>query len=173
MNASFEESSRVAGAGPVRTVLRITVPVMAPVILSVFLLGTMVSLQTFEVEQVLGVPFRFFVFSTMIYDLVVTRVPRYDAATALAVWILAAMLPLVFMQQWLTRGRGYTTVTGRFQNQPHTLGRWRWPAFALLVALVLIMLGVPLVFAVLGSFMKLFGFFDIVNPGRWTTGRRS
>jgi len=49
------------------------------VILSVLLLGTMVSLQTFEVEQVLGVPFRFFVFSTMIYDLLVTRVPRYDA----------------------------------------------------------------------------------------------
>ena len=40
----------------------------------------MVSLQTFEVEQVLGTPFRFFVFSTTIYDLLVTRVPRYDAA---------------------------------------------------------------------------------------------
>ena len=85
MNASFEEASRVAGASTLRTALRITVPVMAPVILSVLLLGTMVSLQTFEVEQVLGLPFRFFVFSTMIYDLLVTRVPRYDAATALAV----------------------------------------------------------------------------------------
>src|SRR5438034_1203788 len=105
MNASFEEASRVAGASTLRTALRITVPVMAPVILSVLLLGTMVSLQTFEVEQVLGLPFRFFVFSTMIYDLLVTRVPRYDAATALAVVILAAMLPLVLAQQWLTRGR--------------------------------------------------------------------
>jgi ABC-type Fe3+ transport system, permease component len=104
MNASFEEASRVAGAGGLRTALRITVPVMAPAILSVLLLGTMVSLQTFEVEQVLGLPFRFFVFSTSIYDLLVTRVPRYDAATALSVVILAAMLPLVFAQQWLTRG---------------------------------------------------------------------
>ena len=75
MNASFEEASRVAGASTLRTALRITVPVMAPVILSVLLLGTMVSLQTFEVEQVLGSPFRF-VFSTTIYDLLVTRVPR-------------------------------------------------------------------------------------------------
>ena len=66
MNASFEEASRVAGAGGLRTALRITVPVMAPTILSVLLLGTMVSLQTFEVEQVLGLPFRFFVFSTSI-----------------------------------------------------------------------------------------------------------
>ena len=133
MNASFEEASRVAGASTLRTALRITVPVMAPVILSVLLLGTMVSLQTFEVEQVLGLPFRFFVFSTMIYDLLVTRVPRYDAATALAVLVLAAMLPLVFMQQWLTRGRRYTTVTGQFQNQPHKLGRLRAPALAVVL----------------------------------------
>src|SRR2546425_6943012 len=48
---------------PYTTLFR-SVPVMAPVILSVLLLGTMVSLQTFEVEQVLGLPFRFFVFST-------------------------------------------------------------------------------------------------------------
>src|SRR2546426_12231258 len=127
MNASFEEASRVAGASTLRTALRITVPVMAPVILSVLLLGTMVSLQTFEVEQVLGLPFRFFVFSTMIYDLLVTRVPRYDAATALAVVTLAAMLPLVVAQQWLTRGRRYTTLTGQFQNQPPRLGRWAGP----------------------------------------------
>ena len=166
MNASFEEASRVAGASTLRTAWRITVPVMAPVILSVLLLGTMVSLQTFEVEQVLGLPFRFFVFSTMIYDLLVTRVPRYDAATALAVLVLGAMLPLVFAQQWLTRGRRYTTVTGQFQNQPHRLGRWRWPALAFVLALVVVVLGLPVAFAVLGTFMKLFGFFNVPEP--WT-----
>jgi iron(III) transport system permease protein len=166
MNASFEEASRVAGASTLRTALRITVPVMAPVILSVLLLGTMVSLQTFEVEQVLGLPFRFFVFSTMIYDLLVTRVPRYDAATALAVLVLAGMLPLVFMQQWLTRGRRYTTVTGQFQNQPHKLGRLRAPALAFVLSLVLVVLGAPVLLALLGTFMKLFGFFNIPDP--WT-----
>jgi iron(III) transport system permease protein len=172
MNAAFEEASRVAGASTLRTALRITVPVMAPAILSVLLLGTMVSLQTFEVEQVLGIPFRFFVFSTMIYDLLVTRVPRYDAATALAVVTLAAMLPLVLAQQWLTRGRRFTTITGQFQNRPHALGRWRWPALALVLVLLVIVLGVPLAVALLGTFMKLFGFFDIPQPwtlDNWTT----
>ena len=166
MNTAFEEASYVAGATTLRTALRITVPVMAPVILSVLLLGTMVSLQTFEVEQVLGLPFRFFVFSTMVYDLLVTRVPRYDAATALAVVVLVAMLPLVFLQQWVTRRRRYTTVTGQFRNQPHGLGRWRWPAIGLLSVLTLIVLGVPVAFALLGTFMKLFGFFHIPDP--WT-----
>jgi iron(III) transport system permease protein len=166
MNAAFEEASYVAGGTTLRTALRITVPVMAPVILSVLLLGTMVSLQTFEVEQVLGLPFRFFVFSTMVYDLLITRVPRYDAATALSVLILVAMLPLVFFQQWVTRGRRYTTVTGQFRNQPLRLGRWRWPALAGLLVVTLIVLGVPVAFALLGTFMKLFGFFHIPDP--WT-----
>src|SRR5437016_841819 len=47
MNASFEEASRVAGASTLRTALRITVPVMAPVILSVLLLGTFMRLFGF------------------------------------------------------------------------------------------------------------------------------
>jgi iron(III) transport system permease protein len=166
MNAAFEEAARVAGAGTVRAALSITVPVMAPAVLSVFLLGTMVSLQTFEVEQVLGVPFRFFVYSTTIYDLLVTRVPRYDAATALAVVVMAAMLPLVFTQQWLTGGRRYTTVTAQFQRRRYALGRWRWPLFALMLGALLIVLAVPMVFALLGTFMKLFGFFEIPDP--WT-----
>jgi len=166
MNASFEEASRVAGAGGLRTALRITVPVMAPAILSVLLLGTMVSLQTFEVEQVLGLPFRFFVFSTSIYDLLVTRVPRYDAATALSVVILVAMLPLVFAQQWLTQGRRFTTVTGQFQHRVQPLGRWRVPVLIVFSVLLFAVLGVPVLFACLGTFMKLFGFFHIADP--WT-----
>jgi iron(III) transport system permease protein len=79
---------------------------------------------------------------------------------------LAAMLPLVLVQQWLTRGRRFTTLTGQFQNRPYALGAWRWPACALVLALLVIVLGVPAVFALLGSCMKLFGFFDIPQP--WT-----
>jgi iron(III) transport system permease protein len=93
-------------------------------------------------------------------------VPRYDAATALAVLVLAAMLPLILAQQWLTRGRRYATVTGQFQGKLHALGAWRWPALAFALAVVGIVLGVPVVFALLGTFMKLFGFFHVPEP--WT-----
>src|SRR5262249_5432847 len=49
---------------------------------------------------------------------------------------------------------------------PHRLGRWRWPALALLLAVVLVVLGAPVIFALLGTFMKLFGFFHIADA--WT-----
>jgi iron(III) transport system permease protein len=166
MNAAFEEASQVAGASSVQTAWRITVPIMAPVIWVVGLIGTLASLQAFETEQVLGTPFRFFVYSTMIYNLIESSRPSYAAATALAVLVLLATLPLVVLQQWVSRRRTHTTVTGQFKNQPIPLGAWRGPAFGLMIAVLAIVLGVPIVFSAVATFMKAFGFFAIAQP--WT-----
>jgi iron(III) transport system permease protein len=86
--------------------------------------------------------------------------------------VLVAMLPVVFLQQWVTRGRRYTTVTGQFRNTPHRLKAWRAPALVFMLGMVAIVLGAPIVFALLGTFMKLFGFFHVKDPwtlANWTT----
>jgi iron(III) transport system permease protein len=166
MNAAFEEASRVVGASTVGTLLRITVPMMTPVILVVTLVGTMASLQSFEIEQVLGAPTRLFVFSTMIYNLVQSNHPTYAPATALAVLVLIGMLPLVVLQQRATRNRQYTTVTGQFKNQIVRIGPWRWVVFGAIAAVLVVVLGVPIIFSVVGTFMTVFGFFNVQQP--WT-----
>ena len=166
MNSTFEEASRIAGAGSIRTALRITVPIMLPTILVVLLLGTMASLQSFEIEQVLGTPFRFFVFSTMIYNLVESSRPSYAPAAALAVLILLVALPLVLMHLRITGRRQYTTVTGQFKNQVTPLGAWRWPLFGVVVLVMLVVLGAPIVLSTAGTFMTVYGFLNIAHP--WT-----
>jgi iron(III) transport system permease protein len=166
MNSTFEEASRIVGAGSIKTVLRITIPIMLPVILVVLLLGTMASLQSFEVEQVLGTPFRFFVFSTMIYNLVQSSHPSYAPAAALAVLVLLMALPLVALQLRITSRRQYTTVTGQFKNQPTPLGVWRWPLVSLLGMVMLVVLAVPVVVSTAGTFMTAYGFLNIAHP--WT-----
>jgi iron(III) transport system permease protein len=166
MNSTFEEASRIAGAGSFKTALRITIPIMLPVILVVMLLGTMASLQSFEVEQVLGTPIRFFVFSTMIYNLVESSHPSYAPAAALAVLILGLGLPLVILQLRLTSRRKYTTVTGQYKNQVVTLGRMRWPTFVVVALVMAVVLGLPIVLSAAGTFMTAFGFLNIARP--WT-----
>jgi iron(III) transport system permease protein len=47
------------------------------------------------------------------------------------------------------------------------LGRWRYPAFLLVAGVVAVMTVIPVAFMVVGSLMKLFGFFTIAEP--WTT----
>ena len=166
MDASLEEASRVAGVGPLRTLARIVVPVMAPAMMVMMIMSIIHLLETFEIEQVLGPPFRFYVYSTMIYRLVQIEPPQYGAATALAVMILVVMVPLILLQQKISSRRRYTTVTGQFKAQRFALGAWKWPAFAFVLGLGSFFTLLPVLFLGLSTFMRLLGFFNLPDP--WT-----
>ncbi|MFN0070793.1 MAG: ABC transporter permease [Chloroflexota bacterium] len=165
MNASFEEASRVAGASTLSTIWRIFVPVMMPAILAVELIVLMRSLESFEVEQILGPPISLQVMSTWIYSTFYQQTPRFDAASALAVLLVLCMLVLIVLQQRFLGNRKYTTVTGQFQGQVFRLGAARVPALAFMGFVMFLIMGVPFVFATMGTFMKLFGYFT-ADP--WT-----
>lgn len=166
MDASLEDAASMSGAGRWRTGVRILLPIMTPVLTVVLLLSTIYALQGFEVESVLGYPIRFFVFSTQIYALIHQEHPQFGSATALSVMVLALMLPLILLQRRVSGGRRFTTVGSRFRGQRLKLGRWRWPAFAAVLGLALTTTAVPFAFLVMGTFMKLFGFFNLAAP--WT-----
>jgi iron(III) transport system permease protein len=166
LDASFEEASRISGAGTFTTIRRIVAPSLTPVIAVVLLLSIIHALQWFEVEAILGPPFRFSVFSTQIFSLIRRAVPDYPAAMAIGTVMLAALAPLILLQRWVSRRRSYTTLGARFTPQKHRLGRWRVPAFILLVVVALTVTVVPVSLLVVGTFMKLFGFFSIPEP--WT-----
>ncbi len=165
LDASLEESSRVAGAGSLRTLLKIIVPVMMPVMLVTTILGLIRSLEAFEIELLLGVPIGLHVFSTKIYSFVTHEPPQFPAATALGTFFLVMLLSLVALQRLYIGRRSYVTVTGKsFSTRPIALGRWKYPAFALLLLVALGITVLPTGFLMLGTFMKLFGFFSIKDP---------
>ena len=167
LNAELEESSRIAGVGPLGTLFHVVVPVMMPAILVSTILGLIRSLEAFEIELILGVPVGINVYSTKIYEFVSHSPPHFSTATALSTIFLAVLLLLVALQRLYLGRRIYTTLTGRgFSTRPIALGRWRYPAFILVAALGLVVTVVPSLFLLLGTFMKLFGHFDI--RGAWT-----
>jgi iron(III) transport system permease protein len=175
MNAAFEEASRVTGASTLGTLGRIVLPIMLPAILAVEFLSFIRSLESFEIERILGTPLGFYVISTIIYDEVLQAEPRYGPAAALGVAALAIMIALIFLQRYLVGNRRYTTVTGQYQSQVTHLGRWQWPAAGLMTVVLLLIVVVPLVFSVMGTFMKIFGFFTIAEPwtfNNWTRALR-
>src|SRR5262249_29170437 len=165
LGAALEEAARICGASQFRTTLRVTIPLLAPAILSVTVLAFVRSLEVFEVELLLGKPANISVYSTRIYDLVRDSPPRFGEATALGFVFLVTLLGLALMQQWYLRGKSYTTVTGQgYSSAPVNLGRWRWVASGACVGFFVIALAAPLVFLVLGSFTRRYGFFNIANP---------
>jgi iron(III) transport system permease protein len=166
MDSALEEASRMAGATNWSTFLRVTLKLMTPSLIIVFMLGIVRLFESFEIELLLGVPFGFFVFSTKIVNLVRQEPPLISQATALGCFTLLLLLVAVPVQRWLTTRRDYTTVTGRMKSSPIDLGRWRWVAFGLLLLLVILLVAVPIFASIAGSLMTRFGFFNLPQP--WT-----
>lgn len=168
MDTALEEASRMAGATTWSTFLRVTLPVMTPALVIVFMLGFVRLFESFEIELLLGVPFRFFVYSTKIVDLVRTEPPLVAQASALGSITLLLLLIAAPVQRWLTTRREYTTVTGRMRPGLIDLGRWRWPVFTIVLALGLMLVVLPILSVLAGSLMTRFGFFHLPQP--WTLG---
>lgn len=167
LDAVLEEASRISGAGGTRTFFRIVLPVMMPAILVTTILGMIRSLEAFEIELLLGTPIGLQVYSTKIHELVTWEPPQFAPAMALSTMFLGVLLLMVALQRRYIGKRNYETVTGRgFSMRPTPLGRWRYPAFALVLTFALFITVVPTVLLVTGTFMKLFGFFHIADP--WT-----
>jgi iron(III) transport system permease protein len=167
LDAALEESSRISGASGWHTFFHIIVPVMMPAILVTTILGIIRSLEAFEIELLLGTPIGLQVYSTKIHELVTWEPPQFAPAMALSTIFLGLLLLMVALQRRYIGKRIYATLTGRgFSIRPTHLGRWRTPAFALVLAFALFVTLVPTVLLLTGTFMKLFGFFHIADP--WT-----
>ena len=162
MDASLEEASRVSGSTSIRTMLRVTLPLMAAPITLVFALQLVRIFQSFETELLLGTPWGFYVYSTLIYDLVRNmEPPHYGEASVLASLTLLIIAVVIPFQQWILGRKKYTTVTGNFKGGLIDLGAWKWLIFAAFATLHLLLTVIQVASLVLGSFMTRSGYFQI------------
>lgn len=171
VSLTTEHAARMCGATLWQAVTRITLPLLLPAILLVTLVSLVFSFEGFEVELLLGVPVKFWVYSTRIYDLVSNQPSNVGEATALAFVFLIWLVALTLLYRWFLHGKTFTTVTGSgYDTSPVRLGRWGWLASGLCYSFFLIALAAPFAFLLLGSFMRLYGFFQVPHPftlGQW------
>jgi len=163
MDAAMEEAARVSGASNLRTMLRVTLPLMISPMALVFALQLLRIFRSFEIEWLLGAPIGFHVYSTQLYSLVRADVPQYGQATVLASMTLLLIAVIIPLQRWILERRRYTTITGSFKPGLIKLGRWRYVAFGIILfVLVLLTIG-PMITLVFQSFMTRAGYFDLNN----------
>jgi iron(III) transport system permease protein len=167
MDASLDEAARMSGSGALGTLFRINVPILAPAIVASISLGFIKSLESFEIEWLLGRSAGISVVSTKIHDLISYQPPFYGRATALCAIFLFFIFIMIWLQRTVLRNRDYTTLSGRgFTTRPIALGRWRWPVFGICASFLTISIAVPLAMLLMGTFMNAFGFFNLEKT--WT-----
>jgi len=165
MDAALEEAARISGAGQWTTLVRVTLPVMTPVLGIVSLLSLLRLFESFEIEQLLGVPFGFYVYSTKIVQLVRGDPPQLGQAAALGSITLLLLLIAAPLQRWLTGRGSFATLSSRMRPATIDLGVWRWPAFALTSLLAALLVLVPVASVLAASLMTRFGFFNLPWTG--------
>src|SRR6187455_3239702 len=156
MDPALEEASQVMGASRLRTMLKVTLPLVLPGVLgaAVFVFAEM--LGSFSAALVLGLPNRFYVVTTAMYQLVSQYPPRFPTAAAMGVSLFAVMFVMVWLYRRIVTAGSYVTITGKaFRPRVMDVGPWRWPFLAICAAYLGVALVLPLLTIVYASFQRL------------------
>ncbi|NOY86331.1 MAG: iron ABC transporter permease [Deltaproteobacteria bacterium] len=150
-DVSLEESSKVCGASTLRTLTRVTLPVLRPAILASVILVIVRSLASFAVPSIIGMPGRKYVLATYIYRTISTGFAAdYGKAAAIGMSAMAASIVLIYLYRYLTsESSKYVTISSRgFKPALIDLKGYKYPMFTIvgLLSFVLIVLPVLVLF---------------------------
>ncbi len=156
MDPSLEEASQVIGAGRWRTMIRITLPLVAPGVLGAAVYVFAEMLGSFTAALVLGSPSRFYVITTAIYQMVSQYPPRMPLAAAMGVSLFAVMFLTLFAYRRITAGRSYVTVGGKaFRPREMDIGGLRWVLFGLCSLYIFLSVILPFATLIFASVQRL------------------
>jgi iron(III) transport system permease protein len=156
MDPALEEASQVLGAGRLRTMLRITLPLVLPGVLGAAIFVFAEMLGSFSAALVLGLPNRFYVVTTAMYQLVSQYPPQFPRAAAMGVSLFAVMFAMVYAYRRVVSRGNYVTITGKaFRPRVMAVGRLRWPLFAVCAAYLGVAVVLPILALLYASVQRL------------------
>ena len=117
-------------------------------------------MASFEAELFLGLEKGIYVYTTKVWYLTTQAPTDYPQAMALSSVFMAIIFLLIVMQWRMIKGKQFTTITGRgYRVRVNKLGKWRWVTFSIVLCFIIIVVILPMAVLVMGSFMKVFGYF--------------
>ena len=158
MDPSLEEAAMVAGSGIVRTTLRITLRVLLPAVLAVWMITFVRAIENFEVPALIGMPAGILVFATEVYLATKTVPTDFGLASTFAVVYLAiTTVGVVFYLRWTAASEQFATITGKgYRPTVFNLGRWRLTFAILNFFLCLVIFILPVLIVVWSSFLPFY-----------------
>jgi iron(III) transport system permease protein len=129
MDPSLEEAAQVSGLSRLRTATTITLPLVAPAVLSGAVLAFVITIGLFGTPVVIGWARQLYFITSRIYLASQEVPPALGVMAILAVYLILLSLLATLLQRWLLKGRSFITVSGKgFRTRPIVLGRTRYVA---------------------------------------------
>jgi iron(III) transport system permease protein len=167
MDPALEEASQIMGASRIRTMLRITLPLVVPGVLGAAIFVFAEMLGSFAAALVLGLPSRYYVITTAIYQLVQQYPPKIQIAAAMGVSLFAVMFFMLFLYRRIVMTGSYVAITGKaFRPRVADIGPLRYVLLGVCLLYLFAAVGLPLVTLLYASLQKIAVAFP--TAGNWT-----
>lgn len=157
MDASLEEAARTSGAGTLKIMSGITLPLVRPAILGGALLAFVSCIDNFGIPAVLGLRVQFQVLTTRIYEAL--SIPDLPLATAMSMLLVVLAAAAVWLLGRFEGRSGEHAIIAGKAIRPHiiSLGRARpWVTFALIMVIIVIVI-LPLFALLVTSLQPYYG----------------
>jgi iron(III) transport system permease protein len=157
MDANLEDAANILGSSKWKTALKITLPLVAPAIISGAILSFLEALALFGVPAVLGMSRGIFTLTTRIYQLF-NYPPNFQQGAAMAVPLIIITGVLLIFQYLYLRKKQFTIISGK-SSQPMLirLGFARWPVLAYCLLIICLSVVLPYIMLLLISLSKVWG----------------
>ncbi|TKV70555.1 iron ABC transporter permease [Rhizobium sp. AU243] len=173
---ALEEAARIAGAGTLRTLGSITLPLMLPAILYSTVLNFTVIIELLAIPLVFGSPANITVLTTFLYENGVAAAhPDHGLLATAAILLLVVVCVLVWLQNRLMgNAKRFVTLGGK-ATRPRLfqLGSLKWPAFAAMSIYLFLFIIAPAVALFLRAFVSflspMINISDVLTTQNFTT----
>jgi iron(III) transport system permease protein len=157
MDANLEDAANILGSNKWKTLYKITLPLIAPAIISGAILSFLEALALFGVPAVLGMSRGIFTLTTRIYQLF-NYPPDYEQGAAMAVPLIIITGVLLIFQFLYLRKKQFTIVSGK-SSQPMLirLGMAKWPILGYCLLVIMLSVIIPYFMLLIISLSKIWG----------------
>lgn len=157
VSSEMEDAANILGAGTLRTMFRVTLPLVLPAIVGGIIISFLEAIALFGAPALIALPARFHVVSTQLWQFFEYPV-RVEEAAAYAMPLLLITLFLFWFQRTLLGRRGYTTVSGKGgERRTIRLGAWRFVMLAYALAVCAFSVVLPMLVLLQAAFARAWG----------------
>ena len=154
VSTELEDAASIHGAGKLRTLTRVTLPLVMPSIVAASILIFLESVALYGTPALIAIPAGINLATTQIVSFFEYPM-RIQQAAAFAMPILLLTVVMLFLQRHILARKGFVSVSGKGgERRPFDIGGWKWPLLAYSAFIGLLTVVMPLTILVLASLSK-------------------
>lgn len=157
VSSEMEEAANILGASGLRTIFRITLPLVTPAILGGAIVVFLDTVALFGTPAILALPARIHVLTLELWGFFQFPV-QAEVAAAYAIPLVLITVGLFMLQRRVLGRRSYVSLTGKGGSRElQRLGSWRWVVFGYALFLVAMAVILPYVALAQAAFSTAWG----------------